>query len=33
MADERVSATAVIDAPADVIFGVLADPARFRESP
>ena len=28
MADDRVSATAVIDAPADVIFGVLADPAK-----
>src|SRR5436190_16229759 len=28
MADESVSATLVIDAPADVIFGVLADPAK-----
>jgi len=28
MADDRVSATATIDAPADVIFAVLADPAR-----
>jgi hypothetical protein len=28
MADESVSATATIDAPADVIFGVLADPAK-----
>ncbi|MDX6217421.1 MAG: hypothetical protein QOG99_3005 [Frankiales bacterium] len=27
MADESVSATTVIDAPADVIFGILADPA------
>jgi Polyketide cyclase / dehydrase and lipid transport len=27
MADESVSATTIIDAPADVIFGVLADPA------
>ena len=28
MADESVSATTMIDAPADVIFGVLADPAK-----
>jgi uncharacterized protein YndB with AHSA1/START domain len=28
MADEHVSATAVIDAPADVIFAVLTDPAQ-----
>ena len=28
MADESVSATTIIDAPADVIFGVLADPAK-----
>ena len=28
MADESVSATLIIDAPADVIFGVLADPAK-----
>jgi hypothetical protein len=28
MADERMSATTIIDAPADVIFGVLADPAK-----
>lgn len=28
MADDCVSATAIIDAPADVIFGVLADPAK-----
>ena len=28
MADESVSATTTIDAPADVIFGVLADPAK-----
>jgi hypothetical protein len=28
MADESVSTTTTIDAPADVIFGVLADPAK-----
>lgn len=28
MADESISATTVIDAPADVVFAVLADPAR-----
>jgi hypothetical protein len=28
MADESVSATATIDAPADVVFGVLADPSK-----
>ena len=28
MADESVSATTVIDAPADVVFAVLADPAQ-----
>lgn len=28
MADESVSATTIIDSPADVIFGVLADPAK-----
>jgi hypothetical protein len=28
MADERVSATTIIDAPADIIYGVLADPAK-----
>src|SRR5579872_4963704 len=28
MADESVSATAVIDAPAEVVFAVLADPAK-----
>lgn len=28
MADERVSATAVIDAPVDVVFAVLADPTQ-----
>jgi hypothetical protein len=28
MADESVSATTMIDAPANVIFGVLADPAK-----
>ncbi len=31
MADDRVSASTVIDAPADVIFGVLADPATHAE--
>src|SRR4051812_47687920 len=28
MADESLSATTMIDAPADVIFGVLADPTK-----
>jgi hypothetical protein len=28
MADDRVSATAVIDAPAEAIFAVLAEPAK-----
>jgi hypothetical protein len=28
MADDRVSATAVINAPAETIFAVLADPAK-----
>ncbi len=31
MADESVSATTVIDAPAAVIFEVLADPAKHAE--
>lgn len=31
MADERVSATTIIDAPPDVVFGVLADPATHAE--